>query len=87
MNLDNKTYDQLRWVAQIGIPAISTFYFTLCAIWGLPFGEQVVGTLAAVDVLLGALLKVSSDNYEGDGVLYVDSSDPMVDKYTLAIVD
>lgn len=64
MKMSNETYDLLKYLAQIVIPAIATFYFAIASIWGLPYGEQIVGTLTAVDTLLGALLQISSNNKE-----------------------
>ena len=61
--LSNKTYDILKEIAQIWVPAIATLYFTLAGIWGFPYGEQIVGTLAAIDVFMGAVLKVSTIQY------------------------
>ena len=61
--MSNKTYDILKYIAQIVLPALGTLYFALSGIWGFPYGEQIVGTLAAVDAFLGAVLKISSDNY------------------------
>lgn len=63
MKLSNETYDVLKWVAQILLPAMGTLYFALASIWGLPYGEQVVGTITAIDAFLGALLQISSDEY------------------------
>lgn len=60
---DNKTYDLLKWIAMIALPALGTLYFALASIWGLPYGEQIVGTITAVDAFLGALLGVSNNNY------------------------
>lgn len=61
--MDNKTYDILKYIAQIVLPAIATLYFALASIWGLPYGEQIVGTITAVDTFLGAILMISSSNY------------------------
>ena len=61
--MTNKTYDILKFVAQIVLPALGTLYFALAGIWGLPYGEQIVGTITAVDTFLGAVLKISSDRY------------------------
>lgn len=61
--MKSKTYDVLKYIAQIVLPALGTFYFAIAGIWGLPYGEQIVGTIAAVDTFLGALLKLSSDKY------------------------
>lgn len=66
MKLSNKTYDILKWVAQILLPALGTLYFALSKIWGLPYGEEIVGTIAAVDTFLGALLGLSSRTYYKD---------------------
>ena len=63
MKMKNETYDVLKYVAQILIPAIATLYFSVSQIWGLPYGEQIVGTLTAVDAFLGVCLGISSDNY------------------------
>lgn len=61
--LSNKTYDVLKWIAQILLPAVGTLYFALAQIWGLPYGEQIVGTITAVDAFLGALLGISTALY------------------------
>ena len=64
MQFSNKTYDILKWVAQYLLPAAGTLYFGLASIWGLPYGEEVVGTITAVDTFLGVLLGISSSNYK-----------------------
>lgn len=61
--LSNKTYDILKYIAQIALPAAGTLYFALASIWGFPYGEQIVGTITAIDAFMGALLKISSDKY------------------------
>lgn len=63
MKLSNKLYDILKYIAQIVLPAAGTLYFALAGIWGFPYGEQIVGTITALDVFLGVLLKISSDSY------------------------
>ena len=63
MKLSNKTYDVLKWIAQYVLPAAGTLYFALAGIWGLPYGEQIVGTITAVDTFLGVLLGVSTAKY------------------------
>ena len=63
MILDDKTYDLLKWIALVALPALGSLYFGLAKIWGLPFGEEIVGTITVVDTFLGALLKISTDNY------------------------
>ncbi|MEE3450798.1 MAG: phage holin [Acutalibacteraceae bacterium] len=63
MRLSNKTYDTLKWTAQYLLPALGTLYFSVSQIWGLPYGEQIVGTITAVDTFLGVLLGLSSAEY------------------------
>ena len=66
MKLKNETYDMLKWIAQILLPALGTLYFAIANIWGLPNAEQVVGTITAIDTFLGVLLGISSDSYYKD---------------------
>ena len=63
MKLPDKVYNVLKWVCIIVLPALATFYFTLAQIWGLPYAEQICGTITAVDLLLGALIGVSTVQY------------------------
>lgn len=66
MKMSNKTYNTLKWVAQLLLPAIATLYFALSSIWGLPYGEQVVGTITALDAFLGAILQISTNQFDKD---------------------
>lgn len=61
--MSNRTYDVLKWIAQILLPAIGTLYFALSEIWGFPYAEQVVGTITAVDAFLGVILGISTYQY------------------------
>lgn len=63
MKISNKTYDVMKWIAQYLLPALGTLYFALAGIWGLPYGEQVVGTITAVDTFLGVVLGISTATY------------------------
>nr|DAU93245.1 MAG TPA: holin [Caudoviricetes sp.] len=65
--LSDKTYSLLKWIALILLPALGTLYFALASIWGLPFGEQIVGTITAIDTFLGAILGISTNNYKKNG--------------------
>lgn len=61
--MNNKMYDVLKWIAQYGLPALGTLYFALAGIWNLPYGEEVVGTITAIDAFLGVLLGISTAQY------------------------
>lgn len=67
MKLSNKVYDVLKFIAQIVLPAIGTLYFALARIWDFPYAEQIVGTITAIDAFLGALLGISTWQYNKDG--------------------
>jgi len=68
--LSNKAYDILKFIAQIVLPALGTLYFALATIWGFPYGEEIVGTITAVDAFLGALLGISTVQYNKDKELH-----------------
>lgn len=78
--LSNTTYDRLKWVALVGLPALGTLYFLLAGIWHLPKAEEVVGTIVAIDGALGTLLGLAKKNYDSsdakfDGVMNVLETD------------
>lgn len=61
--MNDKVYNILKYVAQIGLPALGTLYFALAGIWGFPYGEEIVGTITAIDTFLGVLLGISTVTY------------------------
>lgn len=63
MKLSNKAYDVLKWIAMYFLPALGTLYFAVSQIWGFPYGEEVVGTITAIDTFLGVILKISTNQY------------------------
>ena len=64
MKLSNTTYDILKWIATLLLPALGTLYFALASICGFPYGEQIVGTITAVDTFLGVILGISTSSYK-----------------------
>lgn len=63
MKMNDKTYDVLKWIATYLLPALGTLYFALAQIWNLPYGEQVVGSITAIDTFLGVVLGLSTSQY------------------------
>ena len=61
--MSNKIYDILKWISMVVLPAVATLYFALAGIWGFPYGEEIVGTITAVDTFLGVVLGISSAKY------------------------
>ena len=61
--MSDRTYDILKFIALILLPACGSLYFALAGIWGLPYGEQIVGTITAIDTFLGVILGISTAQY------------------------
>lgn len=61
--MSNKVYDVLKFIAQIILPALGTLYFAVARLWGFPYAEEIVGTISAVDIFLGAILGISTAQY------------------------
>ena len=66
MKLPDKVYDVLKWIVMIVIPALATAYVGLAAIWGFPYADEVAKTAAVICTLLGALLGISTAQYNKD---------------------
>ena len=62
--MSNKVYDILKFIAQIVLPALATLWAALGKIWGWPLVTEITATICAVDTFLGALLGISSMNYQ-----------------------
>lgn len=66
MKLPNSCYDILKWITMIVIPALATAYVGLAAVWGWPYADQIAKTATVVCTLLGALLGISTAQYNKD---------------------
>ena len=64
--MSNTVYDVLKFIAQIVLPALATLYVTIASLWGLPYPDEISGTVMAIDTFLGALLMISSNQYHKD---------------------
>lgn len=63
MKLSDKVYNVLKWITMYVLPGIGTLYFALAGIWGFPYGEQVLGTITAIETFLGLILGLSTAQY------------------------
>lgn len=61
--MSNKTYDILKWIATVGLPALTAFWLTIGQIWSIPYTEPIGATLAAITTLACALLGIGSIQY------------------------
>ena len=66
MKLNDGMYDILKWITMIVIPALATAYVGLAAVWGWPYADEVAKTSAVICTLLGALLGISTAQYNKD---------------------
>jgi len=89
MKIPNEIYDKLKWIVAIVLPAFIAMYSAVAGIWGFPYTEQIVGTLAAITAFLGVILGISTHNYNKtcDGILHVDTSDETTDNYLFEVDD
>ena len=79
MKLSNRTYDILKWVALVVIPASATLVLTIGKIWGLPYYDNIGATISAVGLFLAAIIGVSTQTYRADKVQdNVDLSDESI---------
>ena len=68
--MSNKTYDILKDIALYVMPALATLILTLGGIWGIPYAEAIAATITALDTVLGAVLKISSNKYAAMGEMH-----------------
>lgn len=54
--MSNRAFDLLRLIGELILPALATLYAALGAIWGWPYIEAIVGTIAAVTAFIGAIV-------------------------------
>ena len=67
MKLKNEVYDALKFLCTVFLPALGTFVFAISKIWNFPpYAENIVGTISAVAMFIGALIGISSINYNKD---------------------
>ena len=80
--MNDKFLNIIQWISQIFLPAIGTLYMTLAGIWGLPYAEYIVGTLAAVDTLLGSLIMINNKKIKEDSDKPIQFNSEMNNEFT-----
>lgn len=60
---NNRVYDILKWISMVVLPALATLIIGIFKIWGIPYGVEISATIMALDTFLGALLGISSIQY------------------------
>lgn len=64
--MSNKTFDILRTICEIVLPAISAAYYALAEIWGLPMPDKICGTIAVLITFIGAFINVKRSQYNAE---------------------
>jgi len=62
--INNKTYDILKWIAMLFLPALAILVRSVFQIWSLPYGEEISATIVAINAFLGAILGISNTIYK-----------------------
>ena len=81
MKLSNRTYDILKWVALVVIPASATLVLTVGKIWGLPYYDNIGATISAIGLFIAAIIGVSSKDFyqiepvDIDGLDYIEEGE------------
>lgn len=81
--LSNSVYDKVVASSLYFLPVLAAAYFGLAQIWGFPKAEEVLGSVAVFETLLGAVVKFSRAQYANtdakfDGRIHVE---PDTDAY------
>lgn len=63
MKLSDRAYDMLKWIGLLAVPII-TFATAMVNIWNLPHGDEIVASLAALDICIGAIVTIAKVQYE-----------------------
>lgn len=74
LQLPDSVYNILKWITMIVLPALATAYVGLSAIWGWPYADEIAKTTAVICTLLGALLGISTAQYNRD-IQFEDEED------------
>lgn len=78
MKISNRTYDILKWVALVALPAFQVFWLTVGKVWGFPYLTEVGATIGALGLLIAALIGVSAKGFE-DGAVILEDEDFLED--------
>lgn len=66
MKLSNKTYDFIRFLAEIGITALGAFYKGIAKVWSLPYGEAVMTTSVLLSTLIGVFVEWQRQKHKSE---------------------
>ena len=64
--LPDKVYLILKWLCILALPAIAVFIKAVFPLWNIPYADQISTTIIAVDTLIGALIGISTAQYNSN---------------------
>ncbi len=80
MKMSDKLYTILKWICLTALPALTTLYGVIGTTLAIPYTQETITILVAIDTCLGTMIGVSSANY------YKTLSDePDIDKVMTAV--
>lgn len=62
--MSNKVYNVLKYISVIVVPALILLVNTIGQIWCLSHTTEILATISAIGVFLGALIQISSAKYQ-----------------------
>ena len=68
MIMKSETFEKLRFLAEVGFPALATLVLAVSNIWNLPYGQQIGTTIVAIGTFIGALVGISRNAYNDQNV-------------------
>lgn len=63
LKINDKIYDVLKWVAMLFLPALAVLVKTVFTVWNIPYADEISTTIMAIDAFLGAILGISTIQY------------------------
>ena len=83
--MTDRTFNFIRFLAEIGITAIGTFYKVIAEIWDLPYGEAVLATCVALSTLIGVFVEYNRAQYNKAKLAPVEETSPILPEDTVSI--
>lgn len=83
--MTDRTFNFIRFLAEIGITAIGTFYKVIAEIWDLPYGEAVLATCVALSTLIGVFVEYNRAQYNKSKLVPVEDASPILPEDTVSI--
>ena len=62
--MNNKTYDTLKYIAQVFLPALTVFVGVVLKCFNYANTDIVITIMTAFDAFLGSVLMISNTNYK-----------------------